>query len=68
MKGTLGGISLEQRVEQNGTVTQFRPDHRPGLVRVVHTLALLGMLATVLVAIWSYRDDLSVENIQRLYL
>lgn len=43
-------------------------NHRPGLVRVVHTLALLGMLATVLVAIWSYRDDLSVENIQRLYL
>lgn len=49
-------------------VTQFRPDYRPGLVRAIRTLALLGMLATVLYAIWSYQDDLTPENLKRLYL
>lgn len=59
---------MDQSIEQNGQVTQFRPDHRLGLVRAVRTLALLGMLATVLFAIWSYQDDLSPENMKRLYL
>jgi len=45
---------------------RFREDKRLMVVGGLRSLALLGILATVIFCIWQFRDDLNIENARRI--
>ncbi len=49
-----------------GNITRFRQDKRLAVTGVLHSLALLGMLACVVFGIFRYHENLRPENLSRL--
>lgn len=63
---------MEERTERRkpnrltGNITRFRQDKRLAVTGVLHSLALLGMLACVVLGIFRYHESLRPENLSRL--
>lgn len=49
-----------------GNITKFRQDKRLAVVGGLRSLALLGLLATLVFCIFEYRDDLNPGNLGRI--
>ncbi|MBQ4578743.1 MAG: hypothetical protein IJA84_06740 [Clostridia bacterium] len=59
-------IDLKKQGKLKNNITRFRQDKRLVVTGVLHSLALLGMLACVVFGIFRYQEDLRPENLQRL--
>ena len=59
-------IDLKKQGKLKSNITRFRQDKRLAVTGLLYSLALLGMLGTVVFGIFRYQDDLSLENIQRM--
>ncbi len=63
---------MEERIDpgktgkQKSNITRFRRDKRLMVAGGLRSLALLGMLATVIFAIFQYREELNPDNLRRL--
>ena len=47
-------------------VTRFRGDYRTAVTGALRSLALIGLLATVVFCIFHYQEDLSIANLKRM--
>ena len=47
-------------------VTRFREDKRPAVISAIRSLAMTGLLATLVFCIFHYQEDLNVENLRRM--
>lgn len=47
-------------------ITKFRQDKRLAVVGGLRSLALLGLLATVVFCIYQYREDINIKNLSRI--
>lgn len=52
--------------KSKGNITKFRQDKRLAVVGGLRSLALLGLLATLVFCIFEYRDDLNLKNLSRI--
>ena len=51
---------------RKGNITKFRRDKRLAVVGGLRSLALLGLLATMVFCIFEYREDLNPQNFRRI--
>lgn len=58
-------MEKQTRAKKNNNI-RFREDKRLMVVGGLRSLALLGILATVIFCIWQFRDDLNVSNVRRI--
>ncbi len=58
---------MEQSARKPDNVTKFKKDRRLSLVHALRSLALLGMLATVIVAVWQFQEQLRIENLRQIW-
>ena len=49
-----------------GNITKFRQDKRLAVVGALRSLALIGLLATVVFCIYQYREDINIKNLSRI--
>ncbi len=47
-------------------ITKFRQDKRLAVVGGLRSLALIGLLATVVFCIYQYREDINIKNLSRI--
>ncbi len=52
--------------KSKGNITKFRQDKRLAVVGGLRSLALLGLLATLVFCIFEYREDLNPQNLKRI--
>lgn len=58
-------MALQEKSKSN--ITRFREDFRLAVAGGLRSLALIGLLATVVFCIYQYRDELNLANARRIY-
>ena len=58
-------MALQKKNKSN--ITRFRDDFRFAVAGGLRSLALIGLLATVIFCIYRYQDDLNLANARRIY-
>ena len=53
-------------VQNSDKVMQFREDRRLNVISALRSIALAGMLATIVFCILAYHEDLNLDNIKRI--
>lgn len=62
------GIDLKKSGKLKDNITRFRQDKRLAVTGALYSLALLGMLAIVVFCAFHFHEDLSTENLRRVFL
>ena len=57
----------EREMRQQDNVTPFRPDRRGQVCGLFKSVALIGLLCSMVYCIWNYHDSLSLSSLRQLF-